>query len=102
MSEAVFSKRPTARLSPLINGSRHDRAELVQSPQIGDDLDADLSGLVAVALDQLQVAPTARFSDARVHGRTIHRQRPMAQAHNWENVLQQDFSQNASSRLITH
>ncbi len=58
------------------------QAELVQSPQIGDDLDADLSGLAAVALDQLQVAATAQFSDARVHGRTIHRTNPLAQAHN--------------------
>jgi hypothetical protein len=41
--------------------------DLVDPPEVGDNLDANLAFLVAVPLDKLEIAAAARCRDARVY-----------------------------------
>jgi hypothetical protein len=45
----------------------HSGRDLVEPPEVGDDLDANLAFFVAVPLDELEIAAAARCCDARVH-----------------------------------
>jgi hypothetical protein len=68
---AVFSLRPMARFRPLISGSSLAGCQILKPPEVRDDPVADLSLLVAVALDELQILAAAGSRDLRVHVATL-------------------------------
>jgi hypothetical protein len=74
----------------------------VKPPKVRDHLDAHLASLVAMALDELQIAPAARLRDARVHGPTLRALRQWLQGDCHQSVLQQDLPGSACSKPPTH